>query len=814
MKQTRMYKGLLCALALVGLWACSQDDPTRTDKPLPQLELRADGREVLDLPLADLEVGVDEEAFRTLSEARVINYDLYRQDINGNRMGVQRPAIKEGDEVLFSLLFTYVGSQEAPLIAEDIPFVWKNGKFTMKPLSRATIQLTRETSGDDIETIPHNSQEERDALANKDWCYAVVYKPKGSGFIGGSLLVQAPGLKSYKRADLEDEEHDDYVENAPATEEYDGTPTRGVVDLGGYPFASRWTWFDMPKLLKNDDKSYKNKSNYKLPTAHGLAPRGYYLMATFRNDIPEKKDYTIKKISLRSQYVSYKGELQFVAPSPGAPSYNLGDPVYYKSSYGDTGWEFSLQEDATETIAHGKKGRYYFFWGMFTHGNSPNYPPKIRFVVEGQVAGKSGTRTYTFPWYELARTSGKNNQGRLLLYTLGTEANTTPVPTPPGGGSTPPPANTDEVLNPFDYFSSNYVRSEDNVRARRIAEEVAEHERTKVQGVSTGAFYQSHSGNGNILRTANWTPKATALPNGRRWPSLSDWATFLPLSSANRTQTSKYDPNLSDGVFRELNKWWGMSVSQHPNFTKKVVRNLNDLDKQNFPVDKGTIAGSKTYEIQGGKEIVTLHTRQGSNYTMALGAEYIARTVNGQKNSVFYGKRFIGQHDLASLKVSNRAVQSNELNDPNDFPNTTAEKEIASRFPENSHLSAWRYEVKKEGKKYVNETLTIVVKYVYLGPQGKDTTIEQIATESWWQTQDAAGKVREMKLRTPRYHNTHLAVPHLTTSYYNNEGVALFIDDTTVWYEPIQNFSTNSSTDYYLKLAIDPTNSASGLGGN
>lgn len=810
-----VFKSLGYALLGLLLWACAKDGEQREQRLTPKIETNAQGQRVLNVSLSGLEVGFDEEALKSLElpeELRAVNYQFNWR----NRFGIQKSALEDGDEVLLSMLFNYDGSTEKPLIAEDIPFVWNAQKklLVMKEKNGARVQLLGEVDSEgNRDLIPSGSDEEKQAVLGKNWCYALVYKPRGTGFDNGSLLVTAPTLEAYKRASQEDEE--------PSTEKHDGTPTNGKIDLGGFPFASKWMKFDMAKLLEYATYTEEEKKGKPapLPTAEGLAPRGYFFMLSFKNEIPGNQRYQITKIRVKSQYVSFKGQLDFVPPKVSSFGNAAGDPISYSSSYGDTGWHYTLGNHA-EILAQGEAGRYYFLWGIFTHGQSPNYTPKIKVEVEGRPLDGAGETLYSFPWYEKLPklAGGKNNSGKTLLYRLkGKDPNapTPPNPTPnPGTGSSTPPSGNNEVLNPFDYFSSNYVRSEDAVRSNQVANEVGEHERTKVQGVSTNAFYASHSGNGNILRTSTWTPKANALPNGRRWSSLTDWTTFIPLSNASRTLASKYDPNFDTDIYRQLNKWWNIKVANHPNFTKKVRRTLNDLDKQNIPQKKNDEHGRTVYEVTGSKELVSIHTNSGSNYTMALDAEYIAHTDNGVKNTVFYGKRFMGSHDLASLRVENRPVRSDELNNPADFQGTTAEQEIAKRFPENAHLSAWRYELTKEGNKYTGITMTIKVKYVFLGQHRANETIENIGTEAWWAAEDAKGNVREMHLRTPRYHRQHNAVPHLTTSYYQNDGVAFFIDDDAVWYESIPNFTTNTSTDYYLKLAIDPTSSASGLGGN
>lgn len=809
-KMTMWGYAVLCLLLFV---ACAKDEQPRSgQEPNIGIETNEYGERVLKLDLSDLEVDLDEKALDELENdleanggLRAMNYELNW----GSKMGIKQPALEHGQEVKLSLIFSYKGNTGAPLIADEVTFVYdlpqgrKTGTFKMKKGSGvATVLLPNGVDSEgNQQYYESGSEAERQALEGKEWYYALVYKPSGSGFVSGGRLSVSPGVfKAYQRAKDED------GEDIASTHEYNGTPTQGKIDLGQIPFVSRWQKFDMAQLL-NNSKTEDPNAKYKLPRASGLAPVGYFVMLSFQNKIPGNQEYEITKIKIRSQYVSYKGDIGFAAPTgPGA------NPVTYSSSYGDVGWQYTLGDNA-ERLTFGSSGRYYFFWGLFTQGQSPNFKPQIQVQVEGQAIQGEGKQTYTFPWQEMPSLTGATNKGRTLILTLkGRDPQASP--TPGTGGTTPPPGGGDAALNPFDFFSSNYVRSEDNVRAGRVAEEVGDGERTRVQGVSSQAFYQSHSGNGSVLRTSTWTPKANAMPNGRRWPSLTDWTSFIPLSNSNRLLTSKADPAYSEDIYLQLGKWWGIQIPGHPNFTKKVRRTGNELDKQNVPQQKPAEHGRTVYEITGGKEIVSINTNNGSSYTLALGAEYIAHTDGGAKNTVFYGKRFMGKYDaseLSKLRVEGRAVKSEELNDASNFPGTTPEAKIAQLFPDNSQLSAWRYEILKEGRKY-QETLTIKVQYVYLGPSRANVTIDQIGTEEWWKSE--AANVRHMELRTPRYHSAFIAVPHLTNSYYNNTGVAFFIDDTTVWYEEIENFNTNSSTNYYLKLAIDPTSSASGLGGN
>lgn len=815
MKKKNVLKSLGYALVSLLLLACGQEQEKREQTIAQKIEINADGKRVLTVSLTGLEVGFDEELFKNIElpeELRTLNYKLSNK--RGNKMGISSPALEDGDEVLLSMLFNYVGSQEKPLVAEDLVFVWdaSHKVLKMKPKQAARVQLIGEASSEDErQPIASGSKEEEDAVRDKQWAYALVYKPKGAGFDNGTLLISSSPFEAFKRVENEEDPE------SPATHKLDGTATDGKIDLSGFPMASQWTKFDMTELLtwsKLSEEQKKAKLKSPLPKAEGLAPRGYFFILSFQNQIPNNQTYKINRIRVKSQYLSYRGEINFVPPIYRQYGSVLGNPVSYRSSYGDQGWHYTLGNNA-ETLRQGEKGRYYFFWGLFTQGQSPNFQPKIKIEIEGEPLQGEGKTKYSFPWFDnLTRLADQRaNAGRILLYTLSGKTETETQPTPPGGGTNPNPAPKEETLNPFDYFTSNYVRSEDAVRNNQIAEEVPEHERTRVQGVSSSVFYETHSGNGNILRTHTWVPKANARPNDRRWPSLSDWVTFLPLSNANRTQASKFDPDLDTEIFRQLNKWWNMKVPGHPNFTKKVRRHLDNLAKQEIPQNRPNENGRTVYEIFGSKEIVNIHTSRGEDFTMALGAEYIAHTDNGVPNKVFYGKRFMGVHDISKLHIDGKPVTSADINDPNVRGNVV-ETEIAARYPENSLLSAWRYEAIKEGTKYTGFTLTIKVEYVFLGSNRATETIENIGTEAWWNTERANGNVREMQLRTPRYHHAYKAVPHLTTSYYQDKGVALFIDDDAVWYEDIRNYRTNTNTDYYLKLAIEPTSSASGLGGN
>lgn len=777
MKQLTMLKSLLCAVGLMSLGACTQDDPSRASRK-PNWELGKDGKAVLSISLPSLEVGIDEEAFRSLAEARAINYELN----NKGKMGIQRPALKAGDAINLTLLFNYEGSKEAPLMAKDLPFVWQvdngKGKLVMKPQTHTQIQLHRKGTNQAI--APH-SQEEKDALlsGNKRWYYALIYTPSGATFDGERMTLQSPDVKIYNRQD--DNE-------APATHDINGTATNGLVDLGDFPFASTWQAFDMQKLLENPHlPPSESHRKYQLPTATGLAPRGYFLMLSFQNNIPDNQSYQINQIKIKTQYITNQGTL-LITP-PGEQQLN---PIQYGANgQSQSEWSYDLLGNKAEVLPYGTKGRYYFFWAMMSNAGTNN-PPQIQVIVEGESKQGKGRSSYTFPWYTMPSLQDKaTNKGRTLLYTL-TEQVQGPEPI------------SENIYHPVDYIHyHNYVRSEQGVRDGHIAEELPENEWQKAQGVSTAAFYHSHSGTGHELRTKSWTPKANAVPNNRRWPSLTDWATVLPLVHSDRTRNIKKHPTYQGGFLEDfVNKWWGLKHPNNGNLTKKVRRSLSDLTKESTPSHKGTENNRNVYEMEGGKEIISFHTSQGSHYTMVLGAEYILHTDNGQPNDVFYGRRFIGSHSLRDLRANGQEVKSEDLNDHNAFPGSTPEAEIAKHFPENRLLSAWRYEREVSGSG-ATKTMIVKIKFVLLGAKRSSVTLEQIGSESWWQTEERQGNVRELHLRMPRFHTNFGAIPHLTTSYYNTSGVAFFVDENAVWYEDIANFTTNSNTLYYLKLSLD-----------
>lgn len=773
MKTKAIIQGVIWAC--VALWgvACSDERNNISEAPTPMNLVRTThGEEMLTISPPDLEIGLDEEAFRSLETLRTLNYELGK----AGKMGIGRPALTEGQEVKLHLLFNYEGSTEDPLMARDIVFVWRKGKLQLKPDTYASIQLRRKANN---QSIPHNSEEEKNELLSnqKKWYYSLVYQPQSATFDGKSMILSATDVRIYERTDD--------IET-PSTVELGGQATQGKIDLGGFPFASPWVSFDMVRLLKNPQLTSQQQSQkYKLPSSTGLAPRGYFLMLSFQNQIEGNTSYRINKIKVKTQQMANLGTLEFIAPTAA----NLNPISYGSTTNVATDWAYDLaSHNRSELLNRGQKGRYYFLWAMPT--GTVASAPQLQVSVEGEAQG-TGRTSYTFPWYSIPMlNSTAGNKGRTLLYTLSEVKQG-------------PPTIVDNIYSPAEYITyHNYVKSEDEVRAGRIAVELEEHEWRLAQGVSTGTFYQSHSGQGNILRTSSWTPKANAVPTGRRWPTLTDWATVLPLVHSDRTMATRHNPNFSDGVLRDIvGRWWGLSLSAAPNFTKKVRRLGNELTHSPAPQAKGQEAGRTVYEIEGGKEIVNFHASNGSDYTMALGAEYILHTDNAQPNKVFYGRRFIGSHSIQGLTVNGKPVASSDLNAPENFPGgTTAEEVIAREFPENRLLSAWRYENKPEGSGR-DKTLTIVVKFVLLGPSRANVSLETIGTEAWWTQEESRGNVRLLHLRMPRFHTLNQNVPHLTTSFYGTNGTGFYVDESAVWYENIENFTTNTNTQYYLKLS-------------
>ena len=575
------------------------------------------------------------------------------------------------------------------------------------------------------------------------------------------------------------------------------------IDLDGRPFATPWAKINKVELLGAIMATDQSKATFSLPRGMKLQPLGYYMSLTFMNEIPDAATYTIHEVSIRTKDlrlgVDYMLDPATIAE--GAliqPQDDRADGL--TGTFLSDDKQIVLQNPVT--IPQGGKSSFFF---LYMTPIAPDAQPSFKVSVAGvSTPSDKGKAWYNFPEVSLpSLSSNKANHGKAVGYRM-------KLGRDPEGDYYIPPHG--DVLNPFDALTRTYVKS--NYSSGNTLQELPYDNWQGVNGIGPRHLISSDAGrhwkpNNMKLLTGTWGATPQAEPNNRHIPSINDWMALLPVYDSDPT-SQKFLKDYEDINNRWANDWFNIKLpSNVGELTRKIVREQKHLTAEERRSTQ-QLAGNTHFLLQSNQamEVVRFHKVDGSKHNVIMGAEYMFYVRNDQTKyprNVVYGKRFIGGYDVNGFTAVN-AVTGDDLNKSSDYPNPPGrENYLRKTFPKNSQLSAWRYAMRDVSSSSNGMGLEVEMQYAYLGPDGAGIPIETIADETWWQKKRQENKVQIVTLRLPRFQPTVRAIPHLTqTLVDDNTGLAYFVDRGRIWKEPIRNVTTNSDTQYYLRLARTP----------
>ena len=708
----------LIATLLLALGSCRQDDSPkgyetgRSSEAIPTKSLS--------IQFPAFAVGIEPKFTTEANQLKAFNFKLtdYAKT-NGH-------GLENGDEVRLKMLFAEEG--KAPQVARNVKgedsFLFEyremageakgQGKLYLKDTpdpkgklpEMTTIVLKIEEGGSERDTKLYD-QGDYQRLAAGSWYMALIKVPDGASYQEGKLSLGARALKTLPRS----------------TEAGRSTSTVAeLVDFDDIPFVTSWQKIDMAKIVENQHKHF---DRYR--PSFTIRPMGYMLSVAIKNGLTQ--EVQLQNLRVSGQGISSVAKIVFPAPDGTNmhPYFEQGRPTA-----GETvpNTEASISYTLGSTaLAQTAESDFYHLW-VYPTGKTA--PTEVKLTVETLEGNAS--KVYHFSQSLVALTEAQYNKGYargLMLLAQNAE-----------DPDTPPNIQEDPDIT---LLSPEYA---ENITPRGPSSQFYQGRREGEDG-----WQPAHLFTGNDI-SQHKLEMNTDLPDHNTYiPTLNALRMYLPMGDPYQALRIYQDQSTGEGMsvvanhtrsgtdIPEEHRWFGVVKDQK---TTRIITRDADMEEEGgtwiLPSSVTTETSSDGRHIERitnqSQELLHIGVpTEGDTYEnerfMFAKAEYIQHFEPGKPSNIFYGKRFAGKSEEEYWPVLPKdarfEAKPEELSAEHSINSTEGYAEHL--LTENANLSAWRYELTKDG---------LLIEIAFLGPEGENTSIETIGTEDWWKDKRAS----------------------------------------------------------------------------